>query len=102
MKILYSVTIKVDLEIQAEWLEWMTTVHIPDVMATEMFESYKICRLLSQDETDGVTYSVQYICPDMKTLHKYTVQYGPKLQKEHHDKYEGKYVAFRTLLEILD
>mgnify|MGYP002347735554 CR=1 FL=1 len=37
MKLLYNVTIKVESDIHHEWLEWMKTVHIPDVMATNSF-----------------------------------------------------------------
>ncbi len=100
MKILYSVTVKIDNQVHDDWLEWMKKVHIPDVMATEMFESSRICRILSQDESEGVSYSIQYICPNMKTLQQYSAKFAIKLQQEHADRYKNKYVAFRTLLEI--
>lgn len=101
MKILYNVTLKVDLTVHEEWLSWMISEHIPDVMATKMFESYKLCKILSQDESEGVSYSIQYICPDMKTLHQYTIKHSPELQKTHAERYKGKYVSFRTLLEVV-
>ena len=37
----------------------------------------------------------------MKDLHIYQVHDAVKLQKEHTDKFDGKFVAFRTLLEEL-
>ncbi len=101
-RILYNETIKVDLDIHDEWLSWMKSKHILDIMSTNMFESYKILKILSQDESDGITYSIQYICPDMKTLHKYTVGKGSQLQSEHQSRYKGKYVSFQTLLEIVE
>ena len=100
-KILYNVTIKLDTQITEDWLQWMKTVHIPDVMATGMFESFQINRIIKGDE-EGVTYAIQYICPDMKTLHQYQVKHAQKLQAEHTQRYQGKFVAFRTLMEILD
>ena len=100
-KILYNVTIKLDTQVAEEWLQWMKSVHIPDVLATGMFENYQINRIIKGDD-DGVTYAIQYVCPNMKTLHQYQVQHAPKLQAEHTQRYEGKFVAFRTLMEILD
>ena len=102
MKILYSVTVKIDVNLEEDWVAWMKTKHILDVMNTGMFESYKMYRLLGQDETDGINYSVQYVCQDMKTLHQYTIKYSPALQLEHKTRYENKFVSFRTLLEIIE
>jgi len=99
--IIYNVTIKVNREISDEWLSWMQEVHIPDVMATEFFIQNKIFRVISNDGDGGVTYAVQYTCKDMATLHKYQVQHAKRLQKDHTDRYKDKYVAFRTLMEVI-
>lgn len=99
-KIIYNVTVQVDTEIVDDWLSWMKETHIPDVMATGMFESYQISRII-KDSPDGISYAVQYICQDMKTLHQYQVHHAQKLQAEYKKRYDGKYVAFRTLMEIV-
>ena len=98
--ILYNVTVKVEPEIEAEWLEWMRTQHVPDVMKTEMFADYKICRVLGDDAEN--TFSFQYFAHSTEHLHKYQAQFAPQLQKEHSDRYKNKFVAFRTLLEVID
>lgn len=100
--IIYNVTVKIDIEIHTDWLHWMKTVHIPDVMHTGRFTSFQIARVISNDEADGISYAVQYLCPDMKTLHQYTIHDAPSLQKKHMERFEGKFVAFRTLLEVIE
>ena len=35
--ILYNVTVSIDVKKADEWLHWMRTKHIPDVMATSCF-----------------------------------------------------------------
>jgi hypothetical protein len=35
--IIYSVTVSIEQDSSAEWLEWMTSVHIPDVMNAGYF-----------------------------------------------------------------
>lgn len=99
--IIYSVTVKIDHDIQEDWLKWMKEKHIPDVMNTSMFKSSKLCRIIGQEDDDGIAYNIQYECENMKTLHQYQVQFAQALQKEHTERYEGKFAAFRTLLEVL-
>ena len=49
--IIYNVTVSlVDTTIQEDWLHWMKTKHIPDVMNTGCFLGNKICRLMVDDE----------------------------------------------------
>ena len=98
--ILYNVTVKILNEVNLDWLNWMKTVHIPDVMNTGLFVENKICRIIEEDP-DGTTYAIQYFCKDMDTFMKYQNEYAKELQKEHTQRYDGKYVAFRTLMEVV-
>ena len=68
MKILYNVTIKISTDLHIEWLEWMKRVHIPEVMATGCFESYRITRILGDDDEHGVGFAVQYVSADMDKM----------------------------------
>ncbi len=99
--ILYNVTVKIAAGVEAEWLQWMKEVHIPDVMKTGLFIDNQICKVLDDQFEDGTTYAIQYKSPDMETFQKYRKEFAPALQKEHQKKYEGQYVAFRTLLEMV-
>ncbi len=98
--ILYNVTVSIDSEVHDEWLNWMKTVHIPDVMATGFFIDNKICRIHAEEE-GGKSYSIQYIAPSWDAYHEYQDKCAPKLQEEHTVKYAGRFAAFRTLLEIV-
>lgn len=100
--VLYNVTVKIDHESHEAWVSWMQKVHIPDVMATGLFLEYRMGRLLGMDEPDGVTYAIQYYAADMATLQQYHAHFAAKLQAEHSEKFQGKFVAFRTILEIVD
>lgn len=98
--IVYSVTVCVEENVHEEWLNWMKTKHIPDVMQTGYFESYAILKVLSKrDGDEGVSYNLQYKCESMAKLHQYQINCAAALQKEHTEKYNDKAVAFRTLLE---
>ena len=98
--IVYSVTVNIEDEAEKEWLEWMKQSHIPDVMNTGKFMGYRMLRVLSKQEDEaGQTYNIQYECASMQELDEYMNNHAPELQKEHSEKFSGKFVAFRTLLE---
>ena len=96
---IYNVTITLEKEIHQDWLKWMNEVHIPDVMRRGIFTENKICKLITEESE--ITYAIQYTFSAMEDLHKYQKEFAPKLQKEHADKFKGKFAAFRTVLEII-
>ena len=100
--IIYNVTVKVDHGIIEDWTNWMRSTHIPDVMNTGHFLEYRFCRLLDQDETDGFTYAIQYLASSRENIEKYWERDAPRLQNEHSERYKERFVAFRTLLEVID
>ncbi len=98
--ILYNVTCNIPLEIESEWLEWMKNEHLPQVMATNKFNSYKIFKLLTEvDGNEGVNYAVQYFCDSIDTYNDYAQNYAPALKAKTAAKYGEKVLAFRTLLQ---
>lgn len=95
--ILYNVTVSVDRDIENDWLEWMKTVHILDVINTGMFQTAKVFKLMHvQDE--GATYSIQYFTDSIQKIEQYQEEFAPALQAEHTERYRDKFVAFRTLM----
>jgi uncharacterized protein DUF4286 len=96
--ILYNVTVSVDPAISEQWLSWMKKVHIEEVMATGIFESYSIYKvLLVKDES--ISFSVQYFTRSMAKLQEYQAKYATALQAKHAERYGEKVMAFRTVLE---
>lgn len=99
--IVYNVTIKVDTSVADEWVRWMNSEHIADVLATGSFTNCRLCRLLDQDETDGLTYTAQYDCVDMATYNHYIDIHAETLRTKANTRFAGKFVAFRTLMEVI-
>jgi len=97
---IYNVTINVDASVQEEWLSWMQEIHIPDVMGTGCFVESRMLKVLNVED-EGTTYSVQYTFKEMNDIEEYRTKHAPRLQKDAMDKFKDKFVAFRTLLEII-
>jgi len=100
--IIYNVTINIDHSVHDEWLKWMKEIHIPEVMNTGMFTEHRILKVLADEDSGGVTYSIQYTCRSMDDYKKYESTFAPPLRAIYNEKYKNKFVAFRTLLETVD
>jgi hypothetical protein len=77
--LLYTVNIELEQSIRQDWLEWMTSKHIPDVMGTGLFLSWELC----EDTENNLTYRVIYKCESNEKLDEYLANYAPALRDEH-------------------
>jgi hypothetical protein len=98
---IYNVTVNIADDVHQEWLQWMKEVHIADVMKTGCFVDSQILKVLYVDD-EGHTYSVQYRFLEMSDVERYQKEFAPALQAQHKKKFEGKYAAFRTVLQVMD
>jgi len=99
--IIYNVTVNVDHDVAEDWLNWMIDIHIPDVLNTGMFQDYSILRLIDDEKSGGITYAIQYRAQNMAMYERYKEEFAPALQADAMQKFAGKFVAFRTLLEVV-
>ncbi|MEP6795769.1 MAG: DUF4286 family protein [Saprospiraceae bacterium] len=99
--LIYNVTVKISLPVREQWLEWMLHEHIPEVMATACFKSFRLLHLEGYDDDEGITYAIQYTCPNQELFAIYQRDHAPALQKKHQHAFDGKFVAFRTILGLV-
>jgi hypothetical protein len=99
--ILYNVTVSIESTIEQDWLSWMKTVHIPNVMATECFIEARISRVHAEEQ-GGLSYAISYIASTEEKYVEYQERYAAPLQREHGERYEGRFAAFRTLLTVVE
>src|SRR5688500_8757154 len=100
--VVYNITIKVEPGIEEEWLRWQKNEHFPDIMASGKFTEYMFYRLLEQDGNDGITYVIQYFSPSWKSYQDYIEQLAPALRQKALEKWGDKFIAFRTVMEVVD
>ena len=99
--LLYNITYLVSHEIKEEWLEWLKQHHAPEMMSTGLFSEFKILRLLDTDESEGITFAVQFIFPGMEEHDVYIAKHVPALRLSAQQRWGEKVLAFRTLMEIV-
>ena len=95
---IYSVTVILNADVEVQWLDWMKRVHLPDVLRTGCFLDCRIYKLLEAAD-DQPTYVMQYHCRVIDDYYRYRDIFAAALQKEHSDRFAGRFRASRQVFE---
>lgn len=97
---IYNVTITLEPEIEAQWLNWMQQEHIPEMIATSKFIGALMTKVVTDQDLGGPTYSVQYRCTNKAVLQNYYVEDAENMRAKS-AAFAGKFIAFRTELDVI-
>ncbi len=100
--IIYNVTIKVDSSIQNEWLTWLKEEHLPDILNTGCFTNANILRLLETDDSEGPTYAIQYHAESKALYNLYIEKFAGFMRQKSFDKWGDQFIAFRTVMQVVN
>ncbi len=95
----HNITYNIDINAEADFLDWMRNTHIPNVMLSGFPKSFQILKLLTEIDNGGVTYSVQYFFDSIEGFEVYENDYLDDFNFAVDKRYRGKYVFFASLLQ---
>lgn len=98
---IYNVTIKIQDAIKDEWLNWLQAEHIPEVLETGCFTGATLLRLLEQDDSEGPTYAIQYRAESKAQYNRYIEQFSGELRRRSFDKWGDRFIAFRSVMQVV-
>ncbi|HPI53732.1 MAG TPA: DUF4286 family protein, partial [Chitinophagaceae bacterium] len=81
------------------WLQWMTTIHMDEVVATGMFDQASLYRLQDAVDEEGITYVAQYTTDSMQRYHTYINDFAPIMREKGFSLFGDQFIAFRSVLE---
>jgi len=99
--VVYNITIQVNWSIHEAWLVWIKEEHIHDVLSTGQFTHHRVLKLLEQDETDGPTYAIQFFASTLANYQYYIDHHAQALREKSNQKWGNQFVAFRTVMEVV-
>ena len=94
--ITYQVKIVIDAEVEEDWLDWMKTIHVPDVIATGLVRSFQI---LQPQVGEEHTYYFHYQFANQADYELYSKVFGPKLKADVIGKYPDQFTANRQIFD---
>lgn len=99
--IVYNVTTLVSHEVAGKWLQWLKNIHNPAIIETGCFSKVIIHKVLGVDETEGLTYAVQYFSENYELFKKYRSLFEKQYQQTHQAQWGEKALSFSSILEIV-
>jgi hypothetical protein len=78
----YNITVKVDNNIEEEWLRWQKGIHIPEILSTGFFYDHHFFKLLEQNQDEVKTYIIQYFSLERKDYEEYIHLHAPVLREK--------------------
>lgn len=97
--VVYAVTIRIDQPLTEEWLEWMRTVHVPEVLGTGCFRR---CTIQREPAPDGgrIAFVFEYLAANPESVDRYQREHAPALRQAHSDRYAGRFEASRVIRTV--
>jgi hypothetical protein len=93
----------VEKGVHAEWIAWIKSTYIPLILDTGLFSENRILRLLNEEEDNtGITYSFQFFIKSLNDLEKYNLEFEEAIDTLLYKEFQGKFVEFRTILEVIE
>ena len=100
--IIYNLTTSVSWAIHSEWLEWVRSEYMQQVLATGLFFEGKILRLLHIDEVEGPTYAIQFHASTISDYQQFVGSGKDKLFNDQaRKKWGDQFVNFGSVMEVL-
>lgn len=100
--IIYNITIKIQESIKQDWLQWLREEHIPDVVGTGCFTHATVLQLLEVDDSEGPTYAVQYFSESKGLYNNYIENHAAGLRQKSFDRWGDKFIAFRSVMQVVN
>lgn len=100
--VVYNVTTKVDHSIADHWLNWLKKEHVPEMVGTGCFTHATILHLVEADETEGVTFAVQYHAESKSLYNRYIEIFADAMRKKTIEKWGNQLVSFRSVLRVVN
>lgn len=99
--IIYNVTIKLEEAIHEQWLQWLQAEHVPDVINTGCFTRATVLRLMEIDDSEGPTYAIQYFADNKASYNRYIEKFAPEMRQRSFDKWGNRFIAFRSVMQVV-
>jgi hypothetical protein len=97
----YNITTKIAWDIADEWLDWQREEYIPEVMATNLFDEFKLFRLLDHEDHEGPTYTLQLFTTDEDRYKLYLKEHAQSIQQKVFGKWGNQFLAHRTCMQLV-
>lgn len=99
--LVYNTTFHCEKDSYEEFVAWLRSDYIPTAMQCEGLSEPRMARIMTQDESEGVSVSLQFVTPDLNALHGWYEKCGVQLVATLEERYAQRVAGFATIMEQL-
>jgi hypothetical protein len=99
---LYNTTYLVPDKVNDTWLKWVKDKHIPFMLGTTYFNKPQIARIITNNQEEGTSFSVQFHVQDIHTLKLWNQEFRDAFQGDFFLQFGTEVVFFSTVLELIE
>jgi len=92
---------KVNHDIVNKWIAWQKEEHIPEIMATKLFDDYKMFHLFEHDDKGSATFTVQYFTSSIERYNQYISSFALLLREKALAKWGDQFTGFRSVMKTV-
>lgn len=96
-----NITFLVAEPLISTWQEWIRQQLIPSMTSTGLFLQPQLARVHSAEQTDGVSFALQFHTASVDTIDEWLNNNGNSLQQKCTVGFGGNVLFFATTLEVL-
>ncbi len=99
--LILNTTFLVSDKVHNVWLKWVHEQYIPFMLESSLFSKPQLAKILTNEEQEGTSFSVQFHALDMDTLHLWNEKYGVIFQEQFSSQFGSEALFFTTILELI-
>ncbi len=96
----YEVSIEVMKEHSHAWVDWMISIHIPEVMKCGVCINAKLSKVIDPVSEIYDTFHIQYSANSLQDIQLYRSEYSPALQASHNRIFGEHTNGIRKVLQL--
>ncbi len=100
--IIFNTTYHASDNVKEMFLNWIKEVYIPTALHRPELSEPQLCRIMTDNEDEGTSYSLQFHVKDTIALSHWYAETGNDLVCALTEKFKDQVVGFTTLLEIIE
>ncbi|MBR3951935.1 MAG: DUF4286 family protein [Bacteroidaceae bacterium] len=100
--LIYNTTFHCEKSTYDEFVTWMRTQYIPVAVQHKGVSEPRMARIMTQDENEGISISVQFCTASLDSLSTWYETCGAKLVEQLEKKFQQRVAGFSTIMQQID
>jgi hypothetical protein len=100
--LIFNTTYLVADKMHGTWHKWLYEHYIPSMLESGYFDKPQVAKVLTNEQQEGVSFSVQFHISTMDLLESWNEKYAQAFLADFTKRFGQEVLLFSTVLEIIE